>query len=115
MIGKRRLCHDRPQRFEDAMGKTWMTKWGSRKVREIPPTLEEAFGAAECLTDDIAQKIEIAASLMGLPVDEVRAQAARMSARPAPRPPVTTGRGRPVVVQYKRPRMSRSPMPAARG
>jgi hypothetical protein len=97
------------------MGKTWMTKWGSRKVREIPPTLEEAFAAAECLTDDMAEKIEIAASLMGLPIDEVRAQAARMSAKPASRPPVTTNRGRPVVVQYKRPRMTRAPMPAARG
>jgi hypothetical protein len=97
------------------MGKSWMTKWGSRKVREIPPTLEEAFAAAECLTDDLAQKIEIAASLMGVSVDEARAQAARLSAMPPQRPPVTTGRGRPVVVQYKRPRMTRAPMPAARG
>ena len=61
------------------MGKTWMTKWGPRKVREIPPTLEEAFVAAECLTEDLNQKIEIAASLMGMPVEEVRAQAAKLS------------------------------------
>jgi hypothetical protein len=93
------------------MGKTWMTKWGSRKVREIPPTLEEAFAAAECLTDDLAEKIEIAASLMGLPVDQVKAQAMRFIAQPT-RQPVVTGRGRPVVVQYKRPRLTR---PAARG
>ncbi|HEV3045226.1 MAG TPA: hypothetical protein VGY52_15290 [Roseiarcus sp.] len=93
------------------MGKSWMTKWGSRKVREIPPTLEEAFVAAECLTEDLGEKIEIAASLMGLPVEEVRAQAAKLAAQP-PRPSVMTGRGRPVVVQYKRPRLSR---PAARG
>jgi hypothetical protein len=91
-----------------------MTKWGSRKVREIPPTIEEAFVAAECLTDDLAQKIEIAASLMGLPVEEVRAQAAKLSARPAPRAPVMTGRGRPVVVQYTRPRLTRPSLPAAR-
>jgi hypothetical protein len=97
------------------MGKTWMTKWGSRKVREIPPTLEEAFSAAECLTEDFNEKIEIAASLMGLSVDEVRAQAIKLSARPASRQPVMTGRGRPVVVQYKRPRMTRPTMPAARG
>jgi hypothetical protein len=96
------------------MGKTWMTKWGSRKVREIPPTLEEAFVAAECLTEDLGEKIEIAASLMGLPVEEVRAQAAKLAAQPS-RPSVTTGRGRPVVVQYKRPRLSRSSAPAARG
>jgi hypothetical protein len=93
------------------MGKSWMTKWGSRKVREIPPTLEEAFVAAECLTEDLGEKIEIAASLMGLPVEEVRAQAAKLAAQP-PRPSVMTGRGRPVVVQYTRPRLSR---PAARG
>ena len=97
------------------MGKTWMTKWGSRKVREIPPTIEEAFAAAECLTEDLGQKIEIAASLMGLPVEDVKAQAIKLAARPS-RPSVVTGRGRPVVVQYKRPRMTtRPPMPAARG
>jgi hypothetical protein len=89
------------------MGKSWMTKWGSRRVREIPPTLEEAFAAAAGLTDDDAQRIEIAASLMGLPVDEVKAKAIRLSAQPM-MPPVMTGRGRPVVVQYKRPRLARS-------
>ena len=96
------------------MAKTWMTKWGPRKVREIPPTLEEAFAAAECLTEDLSQKIEIAASLMGLPVEDVRAQAAKLSSQPV-RPSVMTGRGRPVVVQYKRPRMTRPAAPAARG
>ena len=99
------------------MGKTWMTKWGPRKVREIPPTIDEAFVAAECLTEDPDQKIEIAASLMGLPVDEVRAQAIKFSAQ-SQRQPVMTGRGRPVVVQYKRPRMTSRPTtpsaPAAR-
>ena len=95
------------------MSKTWMTKWGPRKVREIPPTLEEAFVAAECLTEDFEEKVEIAASLMGLPVEDVRAQAAKLSAQPS-RQPVVTGRGRPVVVQYKRPRMtSRPPTPSA--
>jgi hypothetical protein len=95
------------------MAKTWMTKWGPRKVREIPPTLDEAFVAAECLTEDFDEKIEIAASLMGMPVDDVRAQAAKFSGQPL-RQPVVTGRGRPVVVQYKRPRMTtRPPTPSA--
>lgn len=95
------------------MGKTWMTKWGPRKVREIPPTLDEAFVAAECLTEDMDEKIEIAASLMGLPVDEVRTQAAKLTGQPQ-RQPVVTGRGRPVVVQYKRPRLTtRPPTPSA--
>lgn len=94
------------------MGKTWMTKWGPRKVREILPTLDEAFVAAECLTEDFDEKVEIAASLMGLPVEEVRAQAAKFSAQPQ-RQPVVTGRGRPVVVQYKRPRLISRPTPSA--
>src|ERR1700751_4769369 len=95
------------------MAKTWMTKWGPRKVREIPPTLEEAFVAAECLTEDLDQKIEIAASLMGLPVEEVRGRAPNLAGQP-PRASVMTGRGRPVVVQYKRPRLTpRPPTPPA--
>lgn len=95
------------------MGKTWMTKWGPRKVREIPPTLEEAFAAAECLTDDMSEKVEIAASLMGMPVEDVREQVAKLSSQPQ-RPSITTGRGRPVVVQYKRPRLTtRPPTPPA--
>jgi hypothetical protein len=95
------------------MGKSWMTKWGSRQVREIPPTLEEAFAAADCLTEDAAQRIEIAASLMGVPVEEAKVQAIRLSAYPAAQP-IMTGRGRPVVVQYKRPRFARSSFPTAR-
>jgi len=90
------------------MSGSWMTKWGSRKVRHDPPTLEEAFIAAASLTEDFAQKIEIAASLMGLPVEEVRSQAAKASAA-ASRPSIVSGRGRSVVVQYKRPRLMRPP------
>jgi hypothetical protein len=43
----------------------------------------------------------------------VRTQAAKFSGQPQ-RQPVVTGRGRPVVVQYKRPRMTaRPPLPSA--
>ena len=48
------------------MSTTWNTKWGARRVRKDPPTIEEALIAAESLTDDPDQRIEIAASLMGV-------------------------------------------------
>jgi hypothetical protein len=50
------------------MGTTWKTKWGARRVRKDPPTIEEALIAAESLTSDLAQRVEIAASLMGDPL-----------------------------------------------
>jgi hypothetical protein len=53
--------------------KIWKTKFGLRRVRHDPPTLEEAIIAASGLTDDVSEQVEIAASLMGAPADEVRA------------------------------------------
>lgn len=85
---------------------SFMTKYGRRRIKHDPPTLEEALVAAECMTDDFDQKVEIAAALMGLPIEEVRAKASR----PAPRTtslPVFAGRGRPsrsVVVERKKAR-----------
>lgn len=49
-------------------------KFGPVRVRHEPPTLEEAIVAAQGLTDDLDAQTEIAASLMGLPHDQVRAQ-----------------------------------------
>jgi len=57
----------------------WQTKYGPRRVRHDPPTLAEAVAAARGLTDDIAEQVEIAASLMGLPPDEVRAEVLKAS------------------------------------
>jgi hypothetical protein len=54
------------------MSKAWNTKYGPRKVREEPPSLEEAIFAAHGLTDDPQAQAEIAASLMGVPVEQVR-------------------------------------------
>ena len=42
------------------------------RVRYDPPTLEEAVFAAQGLSEDLAQQIEIAAGLMGVAEDEVR-------------------------------------------
>ena len=57
------------------MSKTWNTKYGPRRVKNDPPTLQEAIFAARGLTDDPQSQIEIAASLMGVPQEEVRAAA----------------------------------------
>ena len=48
--------------------------------RKDPPTIEEALIAAEALTDLIGQRIEIAASLMGVSNDEVKTLAAKQAA-----------------------------------
>jgi hypothetical protein len=54
------------------MSKSWNTKYGPRRVRKEPPTLDEAIFAARGLTDDVAQQAEIAAALMDMPVEKVR-------------------------------------------
>jgi hypothetical protein len=95
------------------MSAVWKTKWGTRRVRVSPPTLEEAFIAAESLTEDFGQRIEIAASLMGVPIEEVKAQASKFAPHANGRPTLVTGRGRAVVVQYKRPRVGRPASAAA--
>ena len=86
------------------MATTWKTKWGPRRVRKDPPTLEEALIAAESLTDDLAQRIEIAASLSGAPIEEVKALAAKQANMARGRSTLVAGRNRAVVVEYKRPR-----------
>lgn len=42
------------------------------RVRKEPPTIVEAVAAAQDLSDDLDQQVEIAAGLIGLPADEVR-------------------------------------------
>src|SRR6516225_6994114 len=53
------------------MSQDWITKYGPRRVRRDPPTLDEAIFAAVGITDDQEQQAEIAASLMGMPYDAV--------------------------------------------
>jgi hypothetical protein len=52
----------------------WNTKYGSRRVRHEAPTLEEAIAAAQSLSDELNEQAEIAASLIGLPHDQVRTE-----------------------------------------
>jgi len=96
------------------MAATWKTKWGVRRVRRENPTIEEALVAAESLADDPAQRAEIAASLMGLPVEEVKALAAKHAAKTRGRASLVAGRTRAVVVEYKRPRTIRPQVSIAR-
>jgi len=62
------------------MTAAWNTKYGPRRVRHDPPDLAEAIAAAEGLTDDVGGQAEIAAQLMDMPVDVVKAEIARMAA-----------------------------------
>jgi hypothetical protein len=52
----------------------WNTKYGPRRVRDEAPTLAEAIAAAQGMSDELDQQAEIAAALMGLPADQVRAE-----------------------------------------
>jgi hypothetical protein len=70
------------------MSEDWNTKYGPRRVRRDPPTLDEAIFAAIGITDDQEAQAEIAASLMGLPIEPVIAEVkkiARSSARSSTR------------------------------
>jgi hypothetical protein len=61
------------------MSEDWTTKYGTRRVRREPPTLEEAIFAAVGITDDPEAQAEIASSLMGLPYEEVLAEVKKTS------------------------------------
>jgi hypothetical protein len=63
------------------MSKVWNTQYGPRRVREEPPSLEEAIFAARGLTDDLGAQAEIAASLMGMPLEKVRVAVLKASQR----------------------------------
>jgi hypothetical protein len=56
------------------MSGEWNTKYGTRRVRHDPPSLDEAIFAAMGITEDLDEQAEIAASLMGLPLADVQAQ-----------------------------------------
>jgi hypothetical protein len=96
------------------MSATWKTKWGVRRVRRDTPTIEEALIAAESLAADPVQRAEIAATLMGVPVDEVKALAVKQAAKTRGRASLVTGRTRAVVVEYKRQRIGHGPVSFAR-
>jgi hypothetical protein len=61
------------------MSEDWNTKYGPRRVRRDPPTLDEAIFAAIGITDDLEQQAEIAASLMGMPLEAVQTEVRKAS------------------------------------
>ena len=86
------------------MSDNWQTKYGSRRVRRDPPTLEEAIYAAMGITDDLEAQAEIAASLMGLPVETVQPEVkknAKITARSTHVIAGEAGAQRSVVVERK--------------
>ena len=91
------------------MSATWMTKYGPRRVRHEPPTLEEALFAAADLALDKAEQIQIAAKLMQVPVEQIRVAAERIVKDQARRTEIVPARrpgssGGAVVVERKAPR-----------
>ncbi|HEY2137803.1 MAG TPA: hypothetical protein VGH49_18100 [Xanthobacteraceae bacterium] len=86
------------------MTEAWKTKYGPRRVRHDPPTLEEAIFAAKGLTDDLQQQVEIAASLMGVAAEKVKAEimkAGYSRTRPTRLISSDRGKGRAVVVEHR--------------
>ena len=61
------------------MSEDWNTKYGTRRVRRDPPTLDEAIFAAVGITDDQEAQAEIAAALMGMPFDTVLAEVKKLA------------------------------------
>lgn len=88
------------------MSEDWQTKYGSRRVRRDPPTLEEAIFAAAGITEDQEAQAEIAAALMGMDYEPVLAEVKKTS-RVAARTGITRvfageqGAQRAVVVERR--------------
>jgi hypothetical protein len=75
------------------------------KVRHEPPTIEEAVRAAQSLTSDLEQQVEIAAGLMGMAHEEVREHVRQQPAEPMTQSSLASGRMRGVVVERRAPRL----------
>jgi len=89
------------------MSEDWQTKYGTRRVRRDPPTLEEAIFAAAGITDDQEAQAEIASALMGMDFEPDLAEVKKTS-RLAARTGATTrviageqGAQRAVVVERR--------------
>jgi hypothetical protein len=86
------------------MTEAWETKDGRRRVRRDPPTLEEAVLAAQGLTDELSDQIEIVTSLMDVSTDQARGAVLRLSQRKDVNRLTVAGRGgapRAVVVERR--------------
>jgi hypothetical protein len=89
------------------MSEVWDTKDGRRRVRRDPPTVEEAVLAAQGLTEQPGEQIEIVASLMEVSADEARSAVLRVGQRKDFNRLTVAGRAgapRAVVVERRAPR-----------
>jgi hypothetical protein len=90
------------------MTEVWDTKDGRRRVRRDPPTVEEAVLAAQGLTEEFSEQVEIVMSLMHVSTEEARGAVLRMAPRKdVNRVAIKTGRTgspRAVVVERRSPR-----------
>ncbi len=87
------------------MSDIWDTKDGRRRVRRDPPTVEEAVLAAQGLTEELGEQIEIVASLMDVSSDEARGAVLRLGQRKDVNRITIAGRAgsqRAVVVERRR-------------
>ena len=84
------------------------------RVRHEPPTIEEAVRAAQNLTSDLEQQVEIAAGLMGMAHDEVREHVHNQPAEPIASGQAS-GRMRGVVVERRAPRLIGAGRPSSSG
>ena len=88
------------------MAVVWNTKYGTRRVKENPPTLTEAIAAARGLTDERDQQVAFAADLSGNSAEDVLAEIIRTEP-PKSRPTLTlsipsrNGHSREVVVERR--------------
>ena len=101
------MATERNNKKGSAMSDVWDTKDGRRRVRRDPPTVEEAVLAAQGLTDELSQQIEIVASLMEVSSDEARGAVLRMGQRKDVNRLTIAGRAgapRAVVVERRTPR-----------
>jgi hypothetical protein len=97
------------------VSEVWDTKDGRRRVRRDPPTIEDAVLAAQGLTDEPGEQVEIVASLMQISAEEARGAVLRMAQRKdvnritvatrSTRPGQAVG-ARAVVVERRAPRRS---------
>jgi hypothetical protein len=103
------------------VSEVWDTKDGRRRVRRDPPTVEDAVMAAQGLTDEPSEQIEIVVSLMQISAEEARGAVLRMAQRKdvnrivvaarSTRPGQANG-ARAVVVERRAPRRSVQSRPA---
>jgi hypothetical protein len=100
------------------MSDVWDTKDGRRRVRRDPPTIDDAALAAQGLSDDLEDQVEIVTSLMPVSADEARRAVLKMRrSREDTRLTIAdrTGGSRAVVVERRAPRHPMMPSRASVG